>query len=178
MMKKVTNIIIIIALIVVSFLPVQETKAEKLIDYKNKVAELEQEKAESDALTNEAKRNIEQKSQAIRNANNTIILNEQRVEDAKKKVAESQEEIKIKQEEMKDVLVSLQYSDLNPDEVYTDYIFSATSISEMMERQAVVEQVVDYTQEQLDSLDVLIEENEKLQVKLAEDNVLLLMKAN
>ena len=146
MMKKVTNIIIIIALIVVSFLPVQETKAEKLIDYKNKVAELEQEKAESDALTNEAKRNIEQKSQ---------------------------EEIKIKQEEMKDVLVSLQYSNLNPDEVYTDYIFSATSISEMMERQAVVEQVVDYTQEQLDSLDVLIEENEKLQVKLAEDNVTL-----
>lgn len=173
--KKIINLFIIFALVFVTTCPfkVKEVKAERLIDYKNKVAELESQKAEADALTNEAKQNIEKKSQAIKDANNTIILNEQRVEEAKQKVAESQEEIKIKQEELKDVLVSLQYSDLNPDEIYTDYIFSASSISEMMERQAVVEQVVNYTQEQLNSLDELIEDNEELQVKLANDNVTL-----
>lgn len=173
MIKKLINIIIITSFIFVTIYPVSTVKAQKLKDYKEKVAELESQKAESDALTEETKRDIEKKSQAIKDANYTITLNEQKVEDAKVLVAESQEAVKIKQDELKDILVALQYSSLNTDELYTDYVFSASSISEMMEREAIVKQVIDYTQERLESLENLIKENEALQVKLAEDNVTL-----
>lgn len=171
MMKKTINIILIMALIIVTLCPVTNVKAEKLKDYKEKVAELQSQKEESDALTAEAKRNIDAKSQAIKNASNTITANEEKVENSKNLVAESQEQIKLKQEELKETINALQYASLNTDELYTDYLFSASSITEMMERQAVVEQVVNYTQEQLNSLDKLIKDNEAFQVKLADDNV-------
>lgn len=171
-MKKIVNSIVIISLIILTICPVgYEVKAETLRDYKNKVAELQNQKAESDALTAEAKRNIEAKSQAIKNANNTIVSNEAKVEESKTLVAESQEQIKIKQEELEDVIKILQYTEINNEEIYTDFIFSSSSISELMERQAIMEQIVNYTVEELESLEKLIVENQNLQVKLANDNV-------
>lgn len=171
-MKKIVNSVVIISLIILTICPVgYEVKAETLRDYKNKVAELQNQKAESDALTAEAKRNIEAKSQAIKNANNTIVSNEAKVEESKTLVAESQEQIKIKQEELEDVIKILQYTEINNEEIYTDFIFSSSSISELMERQAIMEQIVNYTVEELESLEKLIVENQNLQVKLANDNV-------
>lgn len=171
-MKKIVNSIVIISLIILTICPVGcEVKAETLRDYKNKVAELQNQKAESDALTAEAKRNIEAKSQAIKNANNTIVSNEAKVEESKTLVAESQEQIKIKQEELEDVIKILQYTEINNEEIYTDFIFSSSSISELMERQAIMEQIVNYTVEELESLEKLIVENQNLQVKLANDNI-------
>ena len=53
----------------------------------------------------------------------------------------------------------MQYSNINSDEVYMDYLFDSQSIEDLMERQAIVEQVVEYTQEQLDSLNNLMKMN-------------------
>ncbi len=171
-MKKLVNSIVILSLFILTICPLgYEVKGETLRDYKNKVAELQNQKAESDALTAEAKRNIESKSQAIRNANNTIISNEAKVEESKTLVAESQEQIKIKQNELEDVIKILQYTEINNEEIYVDFIFSSSSISELMERQAIMEQIVNYTVEELESLEKLIVENQTLQVKLANDNV-------
>ena len=174
MMKKVVNIIVLVLFLFVSIVPtIPKVKAETLKYYKNKVAELESQKAESDALTAEAERNIEKKAQALKNANNTILLNEQKVEESKTLVADSQEQIKIKTEELKDVIKVLQYTQINKDEVYTDFIFSSSSISEMMERQAIIEQIANHTQIELDDLNKLVKDNEALQEKLANDNVVL-----
>lgn len=171
-MKKIISYIFVISLFILTICPVgYEVKAETLKDYKNKVAELQNQKAESDALTAEAKRNIAAKSQAIKNANNTIVSNEAKVEESKTLVAESQEQIKIKHEELEDVIKILQYTEINNEEIYTDFIFSSSSISELMERQAIIEQIVDYTVEELESLEKLVVENQNLQVKLANDNV-------
>lgn len=171
-MKKLVNIIVIISLVILTICPLgYEVRGETLKDYKNKVAELQNQKAESDALTAEAKRNIESKSQAIRNANNTIVSNEAKVEESKTLVAESQEQIKIKQNELEDVIKILQYTEINNEEIYVDFIFSSSSISELMERQAIMEQIVNYTVEELESLEKLIIDNQNLQVKLANDNV-------
>lgn len=175
MMKKSINIILIICLIVITFCPVSKVEAANttLKDYKNELSKAQNEKEENNRLTNASKNEINQKRNAILNANNTIAENENKVEEAKIKVAESQEQIKIKNEELKDVINVLQYSQINSDEIYMDYLFNSSSITELMERQAVVEQIVGYTQKQLDDLDALIKENEALQVKLANDNVTL-----
>lgn len=174
MMKRVISFISILSLVLVMFMPLSVNAASKTLrDYKNEVAKLQSQKQENDRLTASTRNSIDAKRNAILNANNTISANEQKVEDSKALVAESQEEIKIKTEELKDVINILQYSNINSDEVYMDYLFDSQSIEDLMERQAIVEQVVEYTQEQLDSLDKLIHENEQLQVQLASDNVAL-----
>ena len=172
MMKRIIISISLISLIFVMLFPTT-VHAKKLRDYKNEVAKLESQQAENNRLTQSAKNSIDEKRNAILNANNTIEVNEQKVEDSKALVAESKEQIKIKTEELKEVINILQYSNINSDEVYMDYLFDSQSLEELMERQAIIEQVVDYTQEQLDSLDKLIVENEELQVQLNNDNIAL-----
>lgn len=171
-MKKIGKILIIFLLLFL-MVPVGNVKAETLKEVKAKVAALESKKGENDRLTNEAKANINAKRNAIVKAENTIVANEGKVEDAKAKVAESQEQIKIKTEEMKDVIGILQYTEGNYNNIYLDYLFDASSVSELMEMQYVIEQVIKYTQEQLDDLNKMVKDNEALQVKLANDNVTL-----
>lgn len=169
--KKYIKVILIIGFMLLTLFPTSKANAQTLQQYKNALAELKNKKHENDSLTAESERKIREKRNSIIEATNTIEENENKVESSKLLVADSQEKIKIRQEEMKEVLVALQYTDSNSKELYTDYIFSASSITEMIERQAIVEQVVEYTQAELESLDKLIKENESLQVKLAQDNV-------
>lgn len=172
-MKKIINILCIISLIILTICPTIKVEAKSsgtLKDYKNELAKIQSEKAENNRLTTETKNQINAKRNAILKAENTIIENENKVEEAKEKVLESQEEIKIKSEELKDVIKIMQYSKVNSSEMYMDYIIDSSSISELMERQKVVEQIINHTQNQLDDLDELIRKNEKLQVTLANDN--------
>lgn len=174
MIKKIINIIFILSLVITTIIPVlptDEVKAKTLQDYKNEVAKLESQQSENNKLTAETKASINAKRNAILSANNTIAENETKVESAKVKVAESQEQIKIKTEEMKDVIKVLQYTNLNSNEMYLDYLFDSSSISELIERQVVIEQIIKYTQSQLNELDSLIKTNQELQVKLADENV-------
>ena len=144
-----------------------------LRDEKNELAAM-QAKAESNKrLTQEKQNEIDNKRSAITRANKTIDENEKKVEDSKAKVAESEEQIKIKTEELKNVINVLQYSQINSGEIYIDYIFDSSSISQLMERQSVITQIIDYTQSELDGLHKLIKDNQALQVQLADDNVVL-----
>ena len=175
MKKRIISILSILALISVTICPITSVyaKSKTLQDYKDEVAKLQSQQAENNRLSTSAKNSIDAKRNAILNANNTITQNEQKVEESKTLVAESQEQIKIKTEELKDVINIFQYSESNSEEIYMDYLFDSSSIEELMERQALIEQVVEYTKEQLDSLNKLIVDNEALQVQLANDNVAL-----
>lgn len=144
--------------------------AETLRDVKNNLAELESKRQENKRLTSEAEAKINSKRNAILEANNTISENENKVEDSKTLVAQSQEQIKIKTEDLNHVIDVLQYTEINSNEIFMDYIFASESISELMERQAIVEQIANHTQEELESLRKLIVDNEALQQKLSNDN--------
>lgn len=170
-MKKTINLILIFSLFFITISPINNiVKAKTLQDYKNEVSKLETQQSENNRLTASTKAAINAKRNAILNANNTITSNETKVENSKSKVAESQEQIKIKTEELKDVIKILQYTDINSGEIYMEYVFDSSSISELMEREAVVKQIIEYTQKQLNDLQSLIKKNEQLQVKLKNDN--------
>jgi len=145
-------------------------KSKTLQDEKNELAEMQSKASENNRLTASTSAQIDAKRNAIVSANNTIDANETKVEESKVKVAESEEEIKIKTEELKDVMAILQYSNINSDEIYLDYVFDSSSIPEMLERQAVIQQIAEYTQDELDSLEKLIKDNEALQTQLNSDN--------
>lgn len=170
-MKRINKIIIFILLSIL--VPLNVNAKGTLRDEKNELAEMKSKAATNNRLTNESKAQIDAKRNAIIKANNTISENEVKVENAKSKVSESQEQIKVKTEEMRDIINMIQYTNFNSGEVYFDYIFSSDSITDMIERQAVITQIVDYTQEELDNLNGLIKKNEDLQVQLANDNISL-----
>ena len=173
MRNKKLRILLIIWLIAFTILPINITKAanKTLGDYKKEVAELEAKANRNKRLSQEAQNNINIKRQAIVSANNTIELNERKVEESKIKVTESEEEIKVKTEELKDTINNFQYAGTSSESVYLDFIFDSESISDMIEREAIIERIATYTDEQLKGLEKLINENKQLQVQLAEDNV-------
>lgn len=170
MRKKYIIILLIISFFAITLAP-RKTNAQTLREYKNKVAELKNKQYENNRLTNEAMNSIDNKRNAIIAQEATIKHNEQKVEESKILVAESQENIKIKTEEVKDVITLYEYTATNKSEIYLDFIIDSSSISEAMEKQAIIEQIMDYSQQEIDSLEVLIDENQKLQVQLNEDNV-------
>ena len=154
-------------------LPLRTINADSktLSDYKKEVSALEAKANKNKRLSQEAQNNINAKRQAIVAANNTIENNEKKVEESKEKVTESEEQIKVKTEELKTTIAIYQYAGSSSESVYIDYIFDSESISEMIEREAVIEQIVNYTDQQLKSLEKLIVENKELQVQLEKDNV-------
>ena len=173
MMKKVIRLIICLSLITAIIMPLGEVKATTLQDYKNKVAELERNQERTNRLTQEASQKIDAKRNAIANANNTIAENEEKVEEAKVKVTESKEAIEQKTQELENVIVNLQYTYASTESIYLDYVFDAESISDLIEREAIIERISEDTSEQLVELEKLIVENQELQVTLADENVAL-----
>ena len=171
MIKKIITYSLAACLMFVTIVPngTNIVEAKTLQSYKNAVAELEKKKDNTDRLTAAAEQQIRTKRNAIANANSTIKDNEKSVENSKKLVAESEEKIKVKNNELEDVIRILQYTGTNNDEMM-DYVFESSSIYELMERQSVVEQIIDYTIEELESLEKLIDENKKLQTQLVKDN--------
>ena len=170
MMKKGINIIICISILVVMFCPIRIVQGKTVQDYKNELAELERKRSSNKAQSNAADAQINATQNAIISAERQMKQNEEDVEKSKEKVAESQEQIKIKNKELENVINIMQYSKMNSSEQYIDYIIDSDSISEMMERQAIINQIVDYTQGELDALAKLIKENEQLQVDLTKQN--------
>jgi len=173
MRNKKLRIFLIIWLIAFTILPINITRAanKTLGDYKKEVAELEAKANRNKRLSQEAQNNINIKRQAIVSANNTIESNERKVEESKIKVTESEEGIKVKTEELKDTINNFQYAGTSSESVYLDFIFDSESISDMIEREAIIERIASYTDEQLKGLEKLINDNKQLQVQLAEDNV-------
>ncbi len=173
MKSKIVRILLSIWLIAFTILPISITKAanKTLGDYKKEVAELEAKANRNKRLSLEAQNNINNKRQAIVSANNTIEANEKKVEESKIKVTESEDAIKEKTEQLKTTISNYQYSGTSTESIYLDFLFDSESISDMIEREAIIERIVAYTDEQLKSLEKLIVDNQNLQVQLAEDNV-------
>ncbi len=171
MMKKIVSYIIIASFAFLTISPFTDVvEAKTLQQYKNAVAELEKKKDNTDRLTAATEQKIRSKRNAIASATSTIESNKESVENSKLLVAESEEKIKIKNAELEDVIKILQYTGTNSEEMYLEYVFESSSVYELMERQSVVEQIIDYTVEELESLETLITENKQLQTQLVKDN--------
>lgn len=169
-MKKIIKLVLIISIITINLVPINQVNAKTLREYKNELTKLESQAAENKRITANKKASIDAKRNAIIEANNTIAENESAVEDAKIKVAESEEAIKLKTKDMENVIDMLQYTNNNTNGIYYEYLLGASTITDLMERQGVVEQVANYTQEELISLEKLIDENTTLQTTLKEEN--------
>ncbi len=171
-MKKLGYLIFVVFIVVALVGPQWIDAASKTLgDYEKELAKLEGQKKENNALTASTKNNIDKKRQEITAANNEITNNEARVEAAKQKVAESEQQIVEVNQELDELFRFFQLT--KGENIYLEYLANANSVSDLIERSAIVEQLADYQDSELARLRELIQTNIKLQEDLKNENVAL-----
>ena len=137
----------------------------------NTLAELRKELADFKARKNSAEYNksrtqneINSDKTAIGNAQNEIEANKKKIEQAKKDIETLQKEIAETKAKIEDILRAYEISD--GDNAYLQYVFDATSISDLIVRYSVSEQLAQYNEDLINGYESKVEKNEQLQKDL------------
>ncbi len=172
-MKKVryiTFLVLVFVLSVYTFMsPEASTNAKTLGGLKNELAALKNKKNQKDNEKKLTQGQIASSNQSISNAKNEITVNQGKVEQAKSDIITLNGEIEDTKESIKKTMETYQLTDGS--NVYLEYVFDATSYEDLVYRYAIVEQIIDYNNEQIDKYNDLIKKNEQLQVDLANREV-------
>ena len=162
-MKKIAIFSIILMLLTLSALPMS-VEAKTITEFEAEVRKYTQEleTVKSKIVTNEAevakiKANIASIEKQVKNAEDEIELLQEEID-------KSNEEIKEKSEESKKIIEYYQIS--NGENIYLEYAFGATSITDMIYRMSIVEQLTEYNDKLMDELEALIEKNKTQQENL------------
>ncbi len=172
-MKHIKNILITIIVLLFSLYtfisPNASTNAKTLGGLKNELAALKNKKTKKDNEKKLTQGQIASSNQSISNAKNEITVNQGKVEQAKSDIITLNGEIEDTKESIKKTMETYQLTDGS--NVYLEYVFDATSYEDLVYRYAIVEQIIDYNNEQIDKYNDLIKKNEQLQVDLANREV-------
>lgn len=162
--NKISKFLIIPALVSAIILPT-DTKAKTISEFQAEVekytAELEEKKARiatNDAEVAEIKRKI-----AV--IEEKIVAAEDEINVLQKEIDDSNIEIEKKTEESKRIMEYYQIS--NGENAYLEYAFGAQTITDMIYRFSVVEQLTDYNRQIMKELEDLIKKNEDKQRELS-----------
>ena len=172
-MKKLSKVLLvfcILFLVIYTFIsPNAKTNAKTLGELKNELASLKSKKAQKDNEKKLTQGQIASSNQSILNARNEINVNQGKVEQAKKDIVALNKDIDDTKESIKKTMSTYQLT--GGSNVYLEYVFDAKSYEDLVYRYAIVEQIIDYNNEQIDKYNDLIDKNEQLQVDLANREV-------
>ena len=162
--------IILILLFVLSIFPVSAaTKANSIKELRGELSALKQKKANNESSKRQTQSQINSSKNSIYNAQVEISNNQTKVENAKKEIENLNVEIASTEESIKKLVNSYQIA--SGENAYLEYVFSAKSYADLVYRYAIVEQILDYNKEQIDSWKSKIDQNNQLQVDLANREV-------
>lgn len=160
MKKYIALTLAILLLVSLVALPV-DTKAKTITDFENEVnrytAQLK-EKQNQVAKNDEEVAAIKVK---IRSIETQISEAEDEIRALQKEIDDSNDEIMKKSEESKSIIGYYQIS--NGENVYLEYAFGASSITDMIYRMSIVEQLTEYNEKVMKELEALIAKNEERQ---------------
>ena len=163
--------IIIIALLV--FVPVininAASKANTIAELRNELAVLKQKKKNNQNQKDLTQGQIDSSKNTIYNAQIEISNNQTKVENAKKEIEELNVEIAETEQSIKNLVNAYQIA--SGENAYLEYVFNAKTYAELVYRYAVVEQILTYNEEQITLWKEKIEQNNQLQVDLANREV-------
>ena len=165
--KFITISLIVISLVSLIALPVG-TKAKTISEFEAEVAKYtkELEGIKSKIATNDAE--IAKIKSNIASIEKQIKVAEAEIETLQAEIDKSNEEIAVKSEESKKIIEYYQIS--NGTNAYLEYAFGAESITDMIYRMSVVEQLTEYNDKIMKELEELIEKNKQQQKTLADKN--------
>lgn len=166
-MKNKVLVVTSIILLLVSFiaLPI-DTSAKTIQEFEAEINKYTQEleTKKQNLAKNEAE--VQEIIKKIKNIETQIEEAENEIERLQKEIEESEEEIKRKSAESKNIISYYQVS--NGENAYLQYAFGAESITDMVYRLSIVEQLTEYNDKIMKELEELIKKNQATQKELEE----------
>ncbi len=147
--------------------PEAAKKANTLADYRKLLKDLQAEQASNQAKKNSKKSELNSAKNNVSYKQNQIIENQQKITDAMNESQKLDEEIKLGKDKLQELVSAYQIS--QGDNVYLEYIFNADSYEELIYRYAIMEQVMDYQENQITEWKTKIERNNQLKVDLEKE---------
>ena len=164
MMKKITIYLLIILMILV--IPITSVNAaSKTIGDLQKELEAEQKKLE-DNKTQKAinSQNLSETRKKIDNIKNDISQVEKNIEDKENESAQLEKDIEKKNAETEDLMRYYQVS--SSGSAMLEYIMGAESLTDLIYRLSITEQISSYNEKLVDEMNDMIDENEKIKKDL------------
>lgn len=166
-MRKLITINLILILLTTLFMLPVTYEAKTLGDLRNELQDLKNQAAQKEQEKFQTEVEIQKTKSQIAAYQSQIADGRKKIKEAKQKIIELTDEIKEKEEEVKELVRFLQIA--NGENAYLEYIFGATSMSDLINRLAIVEQISTYNNELIDEMNELIKENKKLQKDLEDE---------
>ena len=168
MKKTITILITIITLVSLLALPMN-ARAKTLAEFEAEVEKYTKKLQETQA-------NLAKNEQEVAAIERQISSIEKQISDAETQIVTLQEEIDAsneeitrKGEESKSIIEYYQIS--NGENIYLEYAFGATSITDMIYRMSIVEQLTDYNDKIMKELEELIAKNKEQQQQLSKKKI-------
>ena len=156
-MKKISKILLLFGLVIALSVPLN-VSARTLKDLRKDLADLKQEKKDNAANQAKIERDLEQTKEEMREITNKIVKATKDEEATQKEIIKLEEEIKVKQEQIKELMVFFQIS--NNENFYLKYIFGADSFTDFIYRFSLIEQLTARSDELVKEMNALIAQNE------------------
>lgn len=138
-----------------------QTFGEMLDDLAQAEAELE---ANNNAIQNNENQ-IDENNATIQSLRNEILAMGKEAEELQQEIVDANAEIEAKKEQTKSLIEYLQLS--QGENVYLEYAFGAETVTDLIYRLSVVEQIAEYNDNMVAELETMIQENEDRKVELA-----------
>ena len=139
-MKK-SSLLILIVILSIVFIP-KNTYAVTLKEYEDNVAKYTKELQEKEAKIARGKEEIAKVKASIAETEGKIEEAEKEIERLQQEIEECNKKIEKKNQESKKIMEYYQVE--NGNNAYLEYVFGATSITDMVYRMSVAEQLTEY----------------------------------
>ena len=161
MNKKIITSFLILGLILI---PTIFPKAETLKDYKDLLNKYIAEQKANNNKINETDSQINSSKQEIENIKAEIQKNTEEIEQMRNDIVTYNNEIKEKEIETKEIISYYQLS--QQENLYLEYAFGAETITDLIYRMSVVEQLVEHNKNTIEDLNNKIKANQNREVEL------------
>ena len=161
MMKKIK--VLIVLLITILLIP-QTTNATTLQEYEDQVVKYHNELNDKNNQISASKKELEEEKQKRSDYEKQIKDTEEEIKRLEEEIEKNNEEIEKKKKETKKLMEYYQIS--NGENVYLEYAFGATDITDMIYRLSIVEQLTDYNDRIMKELKELVKQNKEKQKEL------------
>ncbi len=165
-MKK-FSIYLLLIISCISFLPIRvHADNETLLDYKNLLKKYQDQYASTQSSINKTETEIKEANQEIADIKQEMIDMAAEISVLKDDITSYKEEIKEKELETKKLVEYLQLS--SGANLYLEYAFDADSMTDLIYRMSVVEQLTDYNKDVINDLNDLITKSEEREKEINE----------
>lgn len=162
-MRKILPIILVLSLLLI---PTTNAKAVTLKEYQDKLKQYQDEQKKNNNELNQTNGEISSSNKEIENIKAELKQMTQEIEQMQLDSIEYQNQITDKEIESKEILEYYQLS--QGENLYLEYAFGAESITDLVYRLSIVEQLIEYNENTVNTLNDMIEANNQREIELKE----------